>query len=45
MRDKTTLFVAGVALLFLAAIVREIVVDRTELAMAEEQRQHIFARF
>jgi hypothetical protein len=42
MRDKTTLFATGVAVLFLAAIIREIAIDRMERALAEEQRHHVF---
>ena len=42
MRDKTTLFAVVVAILFLVTIVREIVIDHTELVLAEEQRHHVF---
>ncbi len=35
-------FAVGVALLFIAAIVREVVIDRTDLSAAEEQRRHVF---
>ncbi|HTP07246.1 MAG TPA: hypothetical protein VMP08_03295 [Anaerolineae bacterium] len=43
MRDKIiNYFVIGVALLFIATIIREVVVKRSEQVEAEQQRQHVF---